>query len=187
MLSVFKKHLKVLGLILSNENGYAWLIPAAMAAMGALKAKKQQKAAADHDKYRRAVLQHSYWTKMKDPGAKDAGPGVLGGGIQGGLMGMGANQQLGIGNSFMGAAPATAAASPSSGDSSSPSIVPKEPTRNVAAMQESPLQGRIDMMQQPTTINGQPFMLRQNNPTAAQGAYDQFAKGQWLGGRQGGY
>lgn len=96
MLTLLKKHLRILHSIISNDVG-AWWIPAIMAAKGVMDAQRKKKQAKAQDRYRRAVIQYSPWTRMGDPGAIDAGPGVLGGAISGGMSGMSAQQALGKG------------------------------------------------------------------------------------------
>lgn len=60
----------------------------AAALQGALQAKENQRRAREHDKYRKAALEHSYWTGMGDIGDFQGGnQSVLGGIISGGLSG----------------------------------------------------------------------------------------------------
>lgn len=63
-----------------------WMIPAALAAIGALKGAANERKMAEHDKYRKAVITYSPWTGMGDPGAM-ALPGVLDSALSGAAMG----------------------------------------------------------------------------------------------------
>jgi hypothetical protein len=58
------------------------------ALQGVMNAKANREAAGEHDKYRKAALEHSYWTGMRDPGDFQGGNqsmfrGALSGGLQG--------------------------------------------------------------------------------------------------------
>jgi len=60
----------------------------ASALQGVMDAKANREAAGEHDKYRKAALEHSYWTGMRDPGDFQGGNqsmfrGALSGGLKG--------------------------------------------------------------------------------------------------------
>lgn len=58
------------------------------ALQGVMDAKANRKAAGEHDKYRKAALEHSYWTGMSDPGNFQGGnQSMFGGALSGGLRG----------------------------------------------------------------------------------------------------
>ncbi len=63
-----------------------WMLPAALAAAGALKGISNEKKMQENDKYRKAAITYSPWTGMGDPGSMTL-PGVLESAVQGGAMG----------------------------------------------------------------------------------------------------
>jgi hypothetical protein len=73
-----------------------WIPLAIGAGLGALKGNKNVKKQAENDKYRKAAITYSPWTKMGDPGSTDL-PGVLESGISGAAMGALAGNALGGG------------------------------------------------------------------------------------------
>jgi len=73
----------------------AWWIPLITAAAGAAKGYGNQKQQKKNDEFRKAAIRYSPWTGMQDPGAQNAGQGVLGSAIQGGITGALAAQSFG--------------------------------------------------------------------------------------------
>lgn len=68
-----------------------WVIPAALAAAGAIKGYADQRAAGKKRAAEAEIARWSPWTGMAAQRVDD-GPGIIGGAIQGGLQGVGAAQ-----------------------------------------------------------------------------------------------
>ena len=79
------------------EGGYVWMIPAAMAAIGAITAKNKETQARKMNKAAATQTEFSPWTGMGKGQMVDGGAGALAGGIQGGIAGMGMAQGMGGG------------------------------------------------------------------------------------------
>lgn len=114
--------LKDFKLITSNEGGWAWAIPAAMAAYGAYQGDQKEQRVAKQNKAAATQTQFSPWTKMGQGQLQDTGGGAIGGAVQSGIAGLGLMQGYNAANAATaakGAATAASAAAPAAQAASS--------------------------------------------------------------------
>ena len=89
--------------VLNNEGGWAWAIPAAMAAYGAIQGEQQADEARRMNRAAATQTEFSPWTKMGKGQLRSEGAGALGGAVQGGLSGMSMMQAYNAANAAKGA------------------------------------------------------------------------------------